>query len=666
MGLVARVMEWRNPGPLNDYWYNPVAGMTSSGIQVNAENAMGASAVWAAVTIIAGTVGMLPLKLYRRTADGGREEARDDPRFRITHRKPNPWQTSIGWREMQQGHLLLRGNCYSQKVYDRRGLQALIPLHPSRMTVESGSQGLTYIYKRPDSTERVFQQDEILHVRGLSGDGITGYSPVTVHREGIAITMATEQYAGRFFGNGARPGGILTTEQKMGPETRSQVMKAWNDAHQGVQNSHKVAVLEGGLGWQQIGFSAEDAQLIASRSFNVVEAARIFNIPPHKLKELSRATFSNIEQQSLEFLQDTIQPWAERWEQQLDNDLLDEEEQETLFFKFNLSALLRSDVAARGAFYNTLFQMGSMSPNDVRALEEMNPVEGGDQRFVPLNMVPLDKASEAMLMGAAPEPAPVAEEEEPRALPAPETRERAERRSVAMRLRHRSAHAGLFSSVADLTIRREVGAVRKALRDAFGGRDSADFRAWLDTFYESHGAWVAEKFLPVLRAYMEVVAGTAGQDVDTEDLPRDFDVFVRGYADNLGKAWSGSSRGQLQQILRETPAEDVEAAIEARLAEWEEKRAGKVAEREPVEAGEAVASLVYAAAGILALRWATIGENCKLCNTLSGRVVGIREAFVQEGETVDPGDGETEPLTSRTNIKHPPLHRGCNCAIVIG
>lgn len=373
-------------------------GQTSAtGIQVSPDAARRVTAVWAAVKILAESVASLPVFVYKRRPDGkGKDKQLQNPLHALLHDQPNPWQSSFEWREMMEGHLCLRGNAYSEIFYDGRGgIRWLIPRHPDRMRVydltnESiGDQPLVYEYTPRLGPPRFLFMDEIVHLKGLSDDGLVGLSPIHEFRETLGLAIGTENYAARFFGNYANPGGVLSHPKTLSREAVTRLRQQWEEKHSGVENAHKVAVLEEGLTWTAIGVNPKDSQLIDSRKFSISEIARIFRIPPHMLGDLDRATFSNIEQQAIEFVVHTLRPWLVRWEQRLALALLTPKERASgLFIEFNVDGLLRGDIQSRYAAYAVGRQWGWLSPNDVRALENMNPRDdkGGDAYHEPLNM----------------------------------------------------------------------------------------------------------------------------------------------------------------------------------------------------------------------------------------------------------------------------------------
>ncbi|MBH1941313.1 phage portal protein [Mobilitalea sibirica] len=375
-------------------------GGTTAGKTVNERTAMQTTAVYACVRILAEAVAGLPLHVYRYRSDGGKERIPFHPLYHLLHDEPNPEMTSFVFRETLMSHLLLWGNAYAQVVRNGRGQAiALYPLLPSKMDVSRASNGeLVYKYYRdveessnnPKGGYVTLRKDEVLHIPGLGFDGLIGYSPIAMAKNAIGISLATEEYGAAFFANGANPGGVL--EHPGVIKDIQRVKDSWNSAYQGSGNAHKVAVLEEGMKFQAIGIPPEQAQFLETRKFQINEIARIFRVPPHMIGDLEKSSFSNIEQQSLEFVKYTLDPWVVRWEQALQQSLLLPSEKSSLFIKFNVDGLLRGDYQSRMTGYATGIQNGYYSVNDVRSLEDLNMLsdeDGGNLHFVNGNMVKL-------------------------------------------------------------------------------------------------------------------------------------------------------------------------------------------------------------------------------------------------------------------------------------
>jgi HK97 family phage portal protein len=377
-------------------------GGTTSGKSVTERSAMQMTAVYSCVRILSEAIAGLPLHLYRYTENGSKEKAIDHPLYTLLHDEPNPEMTSFVFRETLMTHLLLWGNAYAQIIRNGKGeVVALYPLMPNRMTVNRDEDGqLYYEYQTSQdeahtmkgSTVRLSPYD-VLHIPGLGFDGLVGYSPIAMAKNAIGMAIACEEYGAKFFANGATPGGIL--EHPGVVKDPEKVRASWNSAFGGSANSNKVAVLEEGMKYTPISISPEQAQFLETRKFQIDEIARIFRIPPHMIGDLEKSSFSNIEQQSLEFVKYTLDPWVCRWEQSMQRALLRPEEKKDYFFKFNVDGLLRGDYQSRMNGYATARQNGWMSANDIRELENLDRIpkeDGGDLYLINGNMTKLADA----------------------------------------------------------------------------------------------------------------------------------------------------------------------------------------------------------------------------------------------------------------------------------
>ena len=380
-------------------------GGTTSGKMVTERSAMQMTAVYSCVRILSEAVAGLPLNVYRYNDSGGKEKAIDHPLYQLLHDEPNPEMSSFIFRETLMTHLLLWGNAYAQIIRNGKGeVVALYPLMPNKMTVDRDEHGqLYYRYTRssdeaptlPDSTVVLGPRD-VLHIPGLGFDGLVGYSPIAMAKNAIGLAIATEEYGAKFFANGAAPSGVL--EHPGTIKDPSKVREAWQSQFGGSQNSGKVAVLEEGMKYTPISISPEQAQFLETRKFQINEIARIFRVPPHMVGDLEKSSFSNIEQQSLEFVKYTLDPWVVRWEQAISRALFSTDEKKRYFVKFNLEGLLRGDYQSRMEGYATARQNGWMSANDIRELENLDRIseeDGGDLYLVNGNMVPLTLAGAA-------------------------------------------------------------------------------------------------------------------------------------------------------------------------------------------------------------------------------------------------------------------------------
>lgn len=388
--------------------YSFFLGGTASGKYVTERSAMQMTAVYCCVRILSEAVASLPLQFYRYTDDGGKEKAVEHPLYFLLHDEPNPEMTSFIFRETLMTHLLLWGNAYSQIIRNGKGeVVALYPLMPDRMKVDRDEHGRLYyeytVYDADDvdgrkGTDKVgrtvrLQPHDVLHIPGLGFDGLVGYSPIAMAKNAIGLAIATEEYGSKFFANGAAPSGVL--EHPGTIKDPSKVRESWQATFGGSGNANKIAVLEEGMKYTPISISPEQAQFLETRKFQIDEIARIFRVPPHMIGDLEKSSFNNIEQQSLEFVKYTLDPWVSRWEQAMVRALLTPDEKKRYFFKFNVDGLLRGDYQSRMNGYATARQNGWMSANDIRELENLDRIpaeQGGDLYLINGNMTKLEDA----------------------------------------------------------------------------------------------------------------------------------------------------------------------------------------------------------------------------------------------------------------------------------
>lgn len=381
-----------SPGAGNDRAYS--FGRPAAGISVDESTALNLSSVFCAVRVISESLAQLPFRVYE-DSNGDKIRRPDHPLDRILHRQANDETCAYNFRETVTSNALLWGNGYAEIERNRLGEPvALWPLNPNLVTPKRDDNGkIVYEVQSGNGIDAVIMPArDVFHLKGLSFDGLVGYSPIALARESLSLSMALEKFGASFFGNGATLGGVLETPNSLSDKAYDRLKETW-DAFTGVRNSHKTRILEEGLKYTKTSVPPEDAQFLASRQFQVTEIARWFRVPPHKLYELSHATFSNIEHQSKEFIDDTLSPWAERWEQESEMKLLLPAERGSLYTKMDFRRLLRGDAAARSSYYKTRFEIGSLSINEIRRLEDENSIGAdGDLRVVPLNMTSIKNA----------------------------------------------------------------------------------------------------------------------------------------------------------------------------------------------------------------------------------------------------------------------------------
>lgn len=515
---------------------------SATGLNVTPDRALQASAVYACVRVLAETIASLPLHVYKRLARG-KEKATDHYLYPILHDAPNAEMTSFEFRETMMGHLCLRGNAYAEKVIDRAGrVKELWPLNPDRVTVErdKATKQLVYTVTIPDEARKVeLGSDRILHIRGLSGDGIIGYSPIKLARESIGLSLATEEYGARFFGNGSRPGGVLEHPGKLGAEARKNLKKSWEDMHQGLEQSHRIAILEEGLKWHQIGIAPEEAQYLETRQHQTTDIARIFRVPPHMIGDLTRSTNNNIEHQGIEFAVYTMTPWCVRFEQGFRQRLFDVDDT-NYFAEFLINGLLRGDINSRYNAYAIGRQWGWLSADDIRELENQNPLPDGQGKtyLLPLNMVPADQTAKVGDMA----------------------KEKGLQEDKKQKQRFNNAFRHLFQDAITRIIKRERADVLRQVRKK---TNAEEFGKWLGEFYKEHEEFVRRNITPVMTSFLEL----SGQVESVEDSINEYvDKHIRNSVANIRTL-----------IANET---DKEKALVEMFDMWEGKRTTEMAIQE--------------------------------------------------------------------------------------
>lgn len=698
MGVLSRLLggaekrgTLRNPSP--EDLLALARHRTTTGVSVTPESALAYSAVLACIRVLSESVATLPFILYERL-DRGKQRATEHWLYPLLHDAPNPAMTRFEWMSTVVGHLAGWGNAFAEIQVNGAGQPiALWPLPPNKVTVGgSPVEGLTYSYNDKTGRPWPIAAERMLHLRGLGSDGVIGYSVLALARESVGLGLATQEFGARWFGNGARPSVVLEHPGVLGDEAYERLRNNWLEKHQGLENSHRVAILEEGMKVETIGIPPEDSQFLETRKFQRTEIASIFRVPPHMIGDLERATFSNIEQQSIDFVTYTLGPWLSCIEQRIGMSLLSPGERQRLFAEFLAAGLLRGDIQTRYAAYAVGRNWGWLSANDVRELENLNPVDGGDMYLVPLNMVPAEDVGK--LAGADQSDGSDEsdssdetddEDEQPTrqvGLPARHVTDSQEQRAVGRRRRLSSVGEGQIADAAQRLVNREANDILNAARRFARRPDGlADFRRWLNEFLDNHQPVVQERLWAPTWALAQLAADEAADEAQEagfegalaeENLRR----FADEYMGSRAQGWVAMLRSSLYDGLDRADGSDrsvraadpdpvwlaeTEAVIDDRRANeadsWGRDEANRVV--------NAVAVTVWAAMSVMFLRWSATGaENCPYCEKMDGRTVGIAQWFMQAGEGLDI-DG-LPSLRPGRDMRHPPLHRGCDCNVLIG
>lgn len=648
------------------YQLLPAGGMSYAGPVVNEETALRATAVYACIRIISESIAALPLVLYEQS---GRikNRATAHPLYQVLHSLANPEMTSMEWREHAFAHAAAWGNHWSEIEFDAGGQAiALWPLRPDRMEGWERREGqIWWLYRLPNNTIRPIPAWRLHHIRTL-GDGVMGYSPIRLAaRQAIGLSLATEEFGARFFANGARPGLLIRHPGKLSEPAYRRLQADWAQAHQGLTNAHRTRILEEGMDIVTVGIPPNEAQFLETRKFQTLEIARVYRVPPHMLADLDRATFGNIEHQSLEFVMHTLMPWLVRHEQAIQRDLLSEQTRGRYYAKYLVDGLLRGDTASRYQAYNMAIMSGIMTRNEAREKEDLNPLTGLDEPLVPLNMLEVGQDRPTppaeTPRHAHPELTVRAEVSETEAWDARSIRAATNRQAVMNRT------VRLWQDAAERMVKREVADVRRAVDRTVGKRNTDQLLEWLAGFYEEMRGWAPDYYRALMQTYAEtILADVAGELGD--DPPRlddDLRQWIETYLANFLAVYTVGSERQLRALIAEAEdEEDAAARIHARLDGWQETRPGKTAHEQAFEAGNALSIFGYVAAGVQFLRWSARGDSCPICKQLDGRRIPINGAFVSAGDTVE-AEG-VAPLPIKREMKHGPIHGGCDCVVVRG
>lgn len=651
MGIITDLFEKR--ALTEKKWLlNWLGGQESAtGIRINEENAIKYSAVFGCVRIISETIASLPWFVYKRL-ERGKEKAFEHSLYDVLHLQPNSETTSFIFREVMIVHLLLRGNSYSEIVYDGAGrIKELWPLLPWKMKVErdEATRRLIYKYTLPNGAETIIPNEYVLHIPGFSFDGLVGKSPIAIAREAIGLGLAMEEFGARFFGNGTQFGGFLEHPRTLSNTALKNLKDSLREKYEGLSNAHRLFILEEGMKYTPAVIPPEDAQFLEGRKFQLEEIARIYRVPLHLLQNLDRATFNNIEELGISFVIHTIRPWLVRIEQAVNTKLFTQQERKKYFCEFLVDGLLRGSIKSRYEAYSQARQNGWMSANDIRELENMNPIDGGDIYLVPLNMIDASTFSQDEKSGKSEVRANV----------------------TSLKSRVAESYRHLFEDAVIRIIKFEKKDILKAASSIFKKRDAflIAFSDFLENYYSKKAEDIIKRIKPVFITYAGIIFEHAIEESNSiiDDVKKsNLEKFTDDYATTFNLRYTGSSKGQLREVSEKAiqNGDDPIEKLEERFSEWEEKRPAKVSLNETIKMAGAVSLLAYSLSGIRKYVWVSQGsKSCPYCQSLSGKVIRIGESVFTAGENFKPEEAET-PLNITQDIKHPPLHAGCVCMIM--
>lgn len=670
MGILQRLSEQRaSPENPSTNLADPAAWLVDSlvsgqeskaGKRISETTALYNTALSACVRLLSETVATLPLHVYR--TDGRSRFVDSDHPVAQVLRRPNHEMDAVQLRETLMSHVLTWGNAYAEIERDGAGRPvALWPLLPDRTRPQRTDRGTLFYTTSVGTQNFSLPAENVFHLVGLGFDGLMGYSPIRMHRQAIGLALAAEEFGSSWFGSGSRPSGVLTHPGALSDKAKANLRRGWEAAHAGLSNSNRVAILEEGLKWQQIGIPPEDAQFLETRKFQVEEIARMYRVPLHLIQHMEKSTSwgSGIEELGQGFVTYSLQSWLVRWEQRIQSRLIPRAEDGRVYAKHSVEGLLRGDSVKRAEFYSKMVAMGVYSINEIRELEDRNPIDDGDLRFVPLNWQSLEDVG-------VDEAEPAELEPENREIRAGIQKEQAEQRTIQRRDARKETFRPLFRAAAQKTVAWEAARLKAAIRRGKEANNAESVGDWVGDQFEATKAYAKRQFEPVVKAYG---ADNLNQTAEEEGPPapikaEEYREFVDQYSEGLAARYANESTAQVRgRIASAANVDEAFEDLDDLVEYWEQDRVDSFADQELVQAGGAFIKAALAAVGVQFLRWRANAGACPLCESLDGAVTEITRPFVEAGATVDAG-GDTTPLVANFNIGHPPLHNGCGCQIV--
>jgi len=629
---------------------------SESGVQINADTMMTESAVWCAINFLASNIASLPCPVLKVE---GRKKNKDKEHF-LYHRlnvMANEEMTSMVWRETCLYYLLLWGYAVSIIVRNNLGeVTGLYPVHPDRIVeIKRVAGNLKYTILLENNKEKTFPDYQILRITGL-GNGLLGLSALEYSKNSIGLVLAMRTFANLFFKNGSNLGVVFSHPGRLGEQAHKNLRQSLKDSYAGLGSSHTAMLAEEGITVNKIGTEPDKSQLLEARQFAITDVARWFNLPPHTLKDLSNANYSNMQQQSLELIIFSFRPLFVRLEQSYEAFLLRDFEQPFYSVRHNANALLRGDDESRGNYYKIRFNTGSITPNEIRQLEDENIIDEtwADKTYLQLNLVPADQL-ENLQEEQIQSPNETPKNEDQRSF---NIEEKSLKQIAVNRDRVKDTFTPVLRDGLQNILNKELIALRRELKKQLAERAKSDFSIWIDDFYNKFGDYIKKNLESTITAYskemQQIVAGEIDlEDVDFDDISND----VRGYLTGYIRQYISSSRGQILQQLEQDNFE----AVQTRADEWENKRIDKELSEVSVGVGSMVARSVILGGGY-ALVWRNRGSStCPLCKQLNGRKIYRKtDHFTDENETFK--DSKNNKVTFRKTL-YSPLHKGCDCIL---
>lgn len=509
---------------------------TTSGETVNAERAMALSVFYACIRNLPEDLARLPFPAYRRIEGRGKQAVPNHGVHRLLNLRPNNRMVAFTFRETLTHWAMGWGNGYAEIVRDPRGTPiAMWPWHPSRVNVNLLDNGeIVYDVWSNKGTPLRYSQSDVFHLHGL-GDSIIGYSVARYGAESLGRALAVQRMGAAFFGNGAVMSGALVHPGKLTPEAKTALRAEFASVHEGAKRAYKPLLFQDGLKYERMGVAPEEGQMLETMMFTVVDVCRWFRMPPHKVQALERAHFNNVDNLSIEYDSDALMPWAKRWEQEVQWKLFSEEAEADLFAEHSMLGVLRADHVTRADYYTKLFSIGAITDNEIRSKENIQPVDGGDVRYVPLNMAPVDDQGRQVVPQKPEGPAP-----EPKGGSDGERRARAIKR----------AHARTIADAMTRLCRKEQNEIERASE-----KDASTAQKRLAKFYDGFAACMADALEEPFLAVVEAFQYEAGHEAMSETVAAEARAWLVEFCDTRRRPPGTHEPGAVAVALTERAQE---------------------------------------------------------------------------------------------------------------
>ena len=613
------------------------------------------SAVQGCVRVISEDIASLPLHVYT-TSKNGKEKAKDNPMYKLLHLQPNQWQDSFTFFQTAMTHLLLWGNCYCEIVYKKGQVDQLFLIQPDIVTKVSINNKIWYKIKLQNE-ERFIKDEYMMHLMALTKDGFNGISPIKEAVDVFDLTYSAQRFGVKFFQNGANAGGVIEHPGTLKEQGYNNLKKSFERRNGGLENSHRLMILEEGMKYSQITVPPNHAQMLETRKFQVEDIARIFRVPLHLIQALDHATNNNIEHQSLDFVIHTLRPWLVRWEKMFKLKLFYDTD---LFAEFGVDGLLRGDYKTRMEGYSIARQNGFLTVNEIRSLENLNTVPTGDTFLQPLNMVEVGKEptkepqKEKKSLENRENTAKNEEKPETLMSKTVENRDKNAKNRSKVALNFRPLMQKAFEDIA----KREKADIMRQL-EKIKNKQPEDIIAYIEKFYSTHGEYMRGKMLPVSESLAKILDEMASDEINVEPNEKNSKQFAQEFTDSYIDKYIIRHKSQLISLINENREEgDPEyiELMEERVVEWVEKQPEKSSLETIIQLAGFIVSMAFFSRG-RKLVWINTGDDtCPYCQNMNGTVIEQDQYFAKDGGTV---------LDMKINgsKRHPPLHQGCVCMV---